>query len=59
MSHVIRKDTDSVVKQVLFEETQTSRKGRTTSALDQLLEITRQHDMLDNQVFKKNIYEDF
>ena len=59
MSHVIRKDNDSIVKQVLFEETQTSRKGRTTSALDQLLEITRQHDMSDTEVYKKSISRDF
>ena len=58
-SHVIRKDNDAVVKQVLFEETQSTRKGRTTSALDQLLEVTRHHDMSDNEVYKSSVSRDF
>lgn len=55
ISHLIRKDNCSVVKQLLFEKTQTTRTGRTTSILDQLLKVTRQHDMSDNLVFKSSV----
>ena len=59
ISHLIRKNNDSTVKQLLFETSQTTRKGRTTSILDQLLKVTRQHDMSDNLVYKTSVEREF
>ena len=47
------------MKQLLFEKSQTTRKGRTTSILDQLLKVTRQHDMSDDLVYKTSVSREF
>ena len=59
ISHVIRKNNDSAVKQLLFEVSQTTRIGRTTSSLDQLLDVTRQYDISDTTVYKTSVTRDF
>ena len=59
ISHVIRKNNDSAVKQLLFEVSQTTRSGRTTSSLDQLLDVTRQYDMSDTLVYKSSVARSF
>ena len=59
IAHLVRKNNDSVVKQLLFEKSQTTRKGRTTSILDQLLKVTRQHDMSDDLVYKTSVSREF
>ena len=52
ISHVIRYDNDRMAKQSMFEVSQFTRKGRTTSILDQFLKETRSYDLDDNDVFK-------
>ena len=59
ISHVVRKDNDSAVKQLMFETTQTTRSGRTTSSLDQLLDVTRGYDMSDSLVYKSSVSRSF
>ena len=59
ISHVVRKDNDSAVKQLLFEVSQTSRNGRTTSSLDQFLRVTRGYDMSDSLVYKSSVSRNF
>ena len=59
ISHLIRKNNDSTVKQLLFEKSQTTRVGRTTSSLDQLLKVTRQYEMCDDMVFKTSVNREF
>ena len=59
ISHVIRKDNDSAVKQLLFEVSQTTRKGRTTSSLDQLLDVMGSYDMSDSLVYKSSVARSF
>ena len=59
ISHLIRKNNDSTVKQLLFEKSQITRVGRTTSSLDQLLKVTRQYEMSDDMVYKSSVNRDF
>jgi len=59
ISHVVRKDNDSAVKQLMFVTTQTTRSGRTTSSLDQLLDVTRGYDMSDSLVYKSSVSRSF
>ena len=59
ISHVIRKGNDSVIKQLMFEVSQTNRKGHTTSFLDQMLQTTRSYDMTDNFVFSSSVSKNF
>jgi len=59
ISHIIRKNNDSTVKQLLFEKSQTTRTGRTTSILDQVLKVTRQYEMSDDTVLKTSVSRDF
>ena len=59
VAHIIRKDNDSTVKQLMFEKSQTTRTGRTTSMLDQLLKVTRQYEMSDDMVYKTSVSREF
>ena len=52
IAHVVRYDNDRMVKQSMFEVTQFSRKGRTSSILDQFLKETRKYDLCDDIVYK-------
>jgi len=52
ISHVIRYDNDRMAKQSMFELSQFSRIGRTSSILDQFLKETRNYDLSDDVVFK-------
>ena len=52
ISHVIRYDNDRMAKQSMFELSQFSRIGRTSSILDQFLKETRKYDLSDDTVFK-------
>ena len=52
IAHVVRCDNDRLVKQTMFEVTQRTREGRTTSTLDQFLKQTRNYDISDSTVFK-------
>ena len=52
ISHVIRYDNDRMAKQSMFEISQITRKGRTTSILDQFLKETRGYDLSDDDVYK-------
>ena len=52
IAHVIRYDNDRMAKQSMFEVSQFTRKGRTTSILDQFLKETRSYDLSDSEVFK-------
>ena len=52
VAHVVRCDNDRLIKQTMFETTQRTREGRTTSILDQFLKQTRSHDINDSTVYK-------
>ena len=52
IAHVVRYDNDRMAKQTMFEVSQFSRIGRTTSILDQFLKETREYDLTDDAVFK-------
>ena len=52
VAHVVRCDNDRLVKQTMFEVTQRTRQGNTTSILDQFLKQTRTYDMSDSTVYK-------
>ena len=52
IAHVMRYDNDRMAKQTMFEVSQFSRIGRTTSILDQFLKETRRYDLTDDVVFK-------
>ena len=52
VAHVVRCDNDRLVKQTMFEVTQRTRQGNTTSILDQFLKQTRNYDMSDSTVYK-------
>ena len=58
VSHVVRTDNDRLIKQTMFENTQNSREGRTTSVLDQFLKETRNYDFGDSEVYKACIERD-
>ena len=59
-AHVVRCDNDMMVKQTMFEESQTSRLGTSgvTSILDKFLKMTRAHHMEDTDVYKACIARD-
>ena len=52
IAHVVRCDNDRLVKQTMFQTTQLTREGRTTSILDQFLKQTRNYEINDSTVFK-------
>ena len=52
IAHVIRYDNDRMAKQTMFEVSQFSRTGRTSSILDELLKETRRYDLSDDVVYK-------
>ena len=52
IGHVVRYDNDRMAKQTMFEVTQASPKGRTSSILDQFLRETRNYDLSDDIVYK-------
>ena len=52
IAHVVRYDNDRMAKQTMFESSQFSRVGRTSSILDQLLKETRKYDLSDDEIYK-------
>ena len=52
VAHVVRCDNDRMIKQTMFETSQRTRTGRTTSILDQFLKQTRTYDISDADVYK-------
>ena len=52
IAHVVRYDNDRMAKQTMFEVSQFSRTGRTSSILDELLRETRKYDLSDDVVYK-------
>ena len=58
IAHVIRYDNDRMAKQTMFELSQFSRVGRTSSVLDQFLNQTREYDLTDDAVFKACVERD-
>lgn len=52
IAHVVRTDNDRLIKQTMFEVSQSTRAGKTTSVLDQFLRETRDYDFQDSAVYK-------
>ena len=52
VSHVVRTDNDRLIKQTMFEVSQSTRAGKTTSVLDQFLKETRNYDFEDSAVYR-------
>ena len=52
VAHCVRAENDRMIKTTMFDESQNTRKGHTSSTLDQLLSETRRYDMEDRDVYK-------
>jgi len=55
VAHCVRADNDRMIKTTMFDESQNTRKGYTSSILDQFLSETRRYDMEDREVYKSCI----